>query len=115
MLLITATWMGVTEEIIEAFFEFGHIIIGAIDAMKDVNNCVFEVLDFIITFFMMIELSAGIYLLSTFPYTLYVTIGIVIQSIFLLVAFVWMCIIILVISNYIDPRRLGYSLLPEAT
>ena len=93
-MLVTATWMGVGEEIIEGVFEVGSVVcVEAMGECTSVNTYFTIVIYYIIMIGAITELSMGIYLFSTFSDAIYVGMGIGIQSLFSLIATIGFCVV----------------------
>eukprot|EP01084_Bolivina_argentea_P023276 43407_1 len=92
-MLVTATWMGVGEEIIEAVFEIGSIVcIECVEKLSDASKYGAIIVNWIIHISALIELCFGIYIFSTFNASVYMYIGISVQILFLLIATIWICV-----------------------
>eukprot|EP01083_Nonionella_stella_P140102 428897_1 len=91
-ILVTATWLGVGEEILEGAFEIvSSIVVDGCGECSDGHPHVTQLIYFIIMISAKVELCMGIYLFSTFSDDVYVGVGIAIQSLFLLFSVLWTC------------------------
>ena len=91
-ILITATWLGVGEEIIEGTFEIlSTVIVDGCGECTDSHPFVTKIIYYIMIVSAIVELCMGIYLFSTFSDAVYVGVGIGIQSLWLLFATLWFC------------------------
>eukprot|EP01083_Nonionella_stella_P270205 914815_1 len=104
-ILVTATWLGVAEEIVEGTFEIvSSIVVDGCGECSDGHPHVTQLIYFIIMISAKVELCMGIYLFSTFSDDVYVGVGIAIQSLFLLFSVLWTCY---VLSRLYSEKYLG--------
>ena len=91
-MLVIATWLGVGEEVIEGMFEIGTIVcLECVEEMGDGSRWVRWIVDVIIHIGGIVELSMGIYIVTTFQESVFMYVALGIQCLFLLIARCWMC------------------------
>ena len=89
-MLVIATWLGVGEEIIEGIFEIGTMCcIEGMEKMGQGSKLARIMVDIIMHFGCIVELSMGIYIFSTFEFSFFMIIGLGVQSLYLLIAICW--------------------------
>ena len=99
-MLVTATWIGVGEEIIEGIFEIGSIIcLDCVEECGEGSILVRWIVDLIMHIGGIVELAMGIYIFSTFAGSIFIGFAIGVQSIFLLIAILWICGTIFIVKE----------------
>ena len=94
LLLFTATWIGVAEEIIEGVMEIASTCcecVGELGDMKvgDRSNISRWIVNWLLHIGAIVELSMGVYIFNLFDTSIFKVVAIALQGIFLLVAAYW--------------------------